>query len=568
MRLRFLCLSVFLALFQLPSLAASVPLPIQANPGYVTPTPQTQLVPPPAQAKIRLDIQQLDILNDGVDDPIKSGPYQKIILEQGQYRLFSEEEIEQITRPFLDKVLSPEDLLKLRLLLNKQCQEKGYITTHVVLKPHNEVPEHDDGGPPVLRLFLQMGTLKAIEVSAKHQLPWAAWSVRGLLKARINEDAPINIHALQETIDLLNQQSPYRLEATLKSDGLSVEAKQPNPWQISPFFDNQGRPYIGTLREGFTVSNQNLLGLGDRLSATPFFARGTRGVITRYSLPVGPRGDEVAINYTFNRVDALFRPRKTTDVDAHTFVYTITYAHPWDRYRHLVSTIGFNYRNNDVLNNDVTLTHARTNFVVFGQNFNYNDRWGQTSGRVEVAVGEANNHRGTIVRNTNTLQRTINLPYRHQLSLRALAQFTQNTLPISQDVQIGGAYSVRGFSEGVREGDQGYIINLEDRFPIPGLKRVSPWLDDRLRGVVFLDAAQAFLDRNSPRFRPGVSNRFDRNSLLSTGFGLRARLTRFSQGFIDVGFGLVDRAHLEPYGQPSARVHFGIRSDLLPQVLR
>jgi hypothetical protein len=40
------------------------------------------------------------------------------------------------------------------------------------------------------------------------------------------------------------------------------------------------------------------------------------------------------------------------------------------------------------------------------------------------------------------------------------------------------------------------------------------------------------------------------------------------QGFVDFGFGLLDRSDVEPNAQPTARIHFGVRSDLLPDDYR
>src|SRR5262249_49805919 len=111
----------------------------------------------------------------------------------------------------------------------------------------------------------------------------------------------------------------------------------------------------------------------------------------------------------------------------------------------------------------------------------------------------------------------------------------------------------------------GYFLSLEDRFPIPFLSKASPWLSDRLRGAVFFDVGQAWTSIHSSRFNAGNSNKFSNTFLMGTGFGLRYRLTRLLTGFIDVGFGLVDRSALEVNAQPTARIHFGIRTDLLPQ---
>jgi hypothetical protein len=35
------------------------------------------------------------------------------------------------------------------------------------------------------------------------------------------------------------------------------------------------------------------------------------------------------------------------------------------------------------------------------------------------------------------------------------------------------------------------------------------------------------------------------------------------QGYVDFGFGLLDRNDIEINSQPTARIHFGVRSDLL-----
>jgi hypothetical protein len=53
--------------------------------------------------------------------------------------------------------------------------------------------------------------------------------------------------------------------------------------------------------------------------------------------------------------------------------------------------------------------------------------------------------------------------------------------------------------------------------------------------------------------------------LMSTGVGLRFRTTQYLMGFVDVGFGLFEREYLERVAQPTARIHFGIRNDWVPQ---
>jgi hypothetical protein len=98
---------------------------------------------------------------------------------------------------------------------------------------------------------------------------------------------------------------------------------------------------------------------------------------------------------------------------------------------------------------------------------------------------------------------------------------------------------------------------------VPFLGRISPWLGERIQGAFFFDYGQTWLDKSNKYFITGVSNARGRTALMGTGFGVRARLTDYLQGYADVAFGLLDRGNIEPNAQPTARVHFGVRSELL-----
>ena len=114
-------------------------------------------------------------------------------------------------------------------------------------------------------------------------------------------------------------------------------------------------------------------------------------------------------------------------------------------------------------------------------------------------------------------------------------------------------------------GDRGYNVSAEVRYPIPGLKYVSPWLAQRIQGAAFFDLGQAWLDDSNVAFIPGISHSSARTLLMGAGAGVRLQMTRFLTGFTDFGFGLTPQGALEPNAMPTMRVHFGVRSDLLPK---
>jgi hypothetical protein len=106
------------------------------------------------------------------------------------------------------------------------------------------------------------------------------------------------------------------------------------------------------------------------------------------------------------------------------------------------------------------------------------------------------------------------------------------------------------------------------------MKYVSPWLNDRVQAAYFIDMGQVWSDRSQPGYLssgPNLAsgtNTSARTLLVGTGVGLRARLTRYLIGFVDLAWGLTNQSNIEPNAQPTIRTHFGIRSDLLPDTYK
>lgn len=113
-------------------------------------------------------------------------------------------------------------------------------------------------------------------------------------------------------------------------------------------------------------------------------------------------------------------------------------------------------------------------------------------------------------------------------------------------------------------GDSGIVTNIKHHWPIPFLARSNPRLSKRMRGVTFFDFGHGWLrsTRNLP-----VSE----TTLISAGIGLRYPLTHYLQGFMDFAWWIgnydnfAGQNFADPEIQPSTRIHFGIRSDLLSQ---
>jgi len=108
--------------------------------------------------------------------------------------VFSTEELEAITRPYINQKLTTEDLDSLRQELTVLYINKGYINSGAIIPDQQMV----DG---LIRLKIIQGDLTTIEVDGNR------WFTNNFIKKRIALGAapPLNISSLQERLQLLQQ---------------------------------------------------------------------------------------------------------------------------------------------------------------------------------------------------------------------------------------------------------------------------------------------------------------------------------------------------------------------------
>lgn len=557
-----------MGLLVLTSTPAFARIRLQDNPGFITPVPSTQALPAakkPSPTEYLDETSKQDIeTSDDTASTLVGQTFAKFELDKKVD--LNKKDVKKIVKPYLDKALTQDDVGAISKALLESASKAGLKDTHVKLLADPKQADH-------LLITLsakKVGTL-LIERDAKKRAHTWEFIIRRNFTSYIKSGDTFNLNEIKDAISISNQFNPYRITKVTFSDNaenneqvdVKILVSEGNPIQISPTFDNQGRPGIGIYRTGITATNKNVFGLGDKLSSSNIFANGTTATINNYSVPFNGKGGEASFTYIRNHVD---QEPKVRDQDGKTYVFAYGLSHPLNRSRTLAAAIRFNFRMNESFVDNKTDAKMKTYFLIPELNYNSSDKYGKTTAKAEFYIGRTiATHHKNLWRTSLTLNRTIKLPKQNNLILRGYAQLTSDTLPIAQELQMGGAYSVRGYTEGLIEGDKGYFFSAEDQFPIPYLRKASPWLSDRIRGAVFYDVGQTWHNRTSSRFIPGYSNKMQNTFLAAIGFGVRYRMTRFLTGFTDVGFGLVPRDHLEQGAHPTARIHFGIRSDLLPQ---
>ena len=125
-------------------------------------------------------------------------------------------------------------------------------------------------------------------------------------------------------------------------------------------------------------------------------------------------------------------------------------------------------------------------------------------------------------------------------------------LPSSEQFQVGGLSSVRGYPEGHLVGDEGYFVSAEIKFPLPFTDREGGGssLREKLKGSCFIDHGAAL-----PYKGNGASSSHE-DFITGVGVGLSMNFSRYLTGRVDVGFPLAKHGR----DIDSFQIHFTLMS--------
>jgi hemolysin activation/secretion protein len=529
-----------------PAMAQLMPPP-QVNPGAVdTPAYAPMAVEEPMQKEQEQSGLQVPDQPNIVQ--VDSDLFQVNRIDVQGNAILSDEELRRIVAPYEDRKLSAEELTTIVARINQEYRSRGFLTSLAFIPPQ-------DLERGAITVKVLEGMIGDMEIQGNKY--FKAKVIEKRIAAKPGE--PLNIPELEKELLRINRLEPFKVKATLSpgertgETKIHLDIKEQQPFQITLSGDNMGRPYIGTYRGGVEFADRNVTGHGDRFNARWVGAAGTQLASASYTYPLGSRGTELTGLFGFNHVDVDLDLKDQPPIIGNGYNYGLLLSQPLDRDRTWVADFGLNARRvSTFFDGDKTSTTDIRAFQL-GLNYNRYDRYGRSFGRIATSLApEWLGANTSFIKLESYLNRTISLPKNNMLLLSAYSQWTPDDLPPAEQFQLGGMNSVRGYTQGLLLGDRGYNVSAEWRWPIPMVARINPWVGQRVRGSFFVDYGQSWLDGK------------DSQSLLGAGIGLRAHLTDYVQGYVDFAFGLLKRDNIEPHGQPTARVHFGVRSELLP----
>lgn len=475
-------------------------------------------------------------------------------IETSPSEILSADEIKDITGRYEGKSVSIRDLFEIIGEINKLYAEKS-VAARAVLPPQKV--EKD-----VVRIELIEGRVGNVAVENNRYTKESFFTNRTSLKS----GDIVRLDKLEEDLLFFNSTNDVDIRAELRpGDALGttdciINVREPENYQAALFSDNAGNDTVGLYRFGMMLGNKSLLGYRDSLFLNAFFTKekGTVAGSGAYSLPVNTLGTRLGLSYSHNQIEVISGPYKVLDISGESSDLGVDLNHPLlvkPAFR-LNGFTGFHCAKSTTDFDGETLYTNRVRTVNAGFDAQSLDAAGYwytqhrfTQG-LEVSGGDAE-----FLKYNPFLLRQQILGEDFVFLFRGSAQLTRKKLlPPSEQFQIGGASSVRGYPEGFLIGDKGYLVNAELSFPLPFPENrvFGMELGNKLKGIAFVDHGGAF------PYKPGGGSMNHRDYITGAGVGLAMNVSKYLSGRLSLGIPITNRGSLED----TYLFHFYVQSDL------
>jgi hemolysin activation/secretion protein len=492
----------------------------------------------------------------GEPAPATSASETRFVLRQIVFspsEVLSAEELRAVAGTYVGREVSAADLFALVGEINALYRERKVIAAKAVLPP-----QKIERGTVQVRLV--EGQVGAVSLNGNDS------TNAGFVTDRLGVLQPgrlVYLDALESELFYFNAVNDIDLRAVLKpgerfgTTDYVIEVVEPPRYENTVFLDNAGRDDVGLYRIGVGHVNRSLLGYRDELSIGGHLAEGTKAVYAAYNFPLSRRGTRLGLSADYSEIDIIDGALEPLNVTGDSVNVGVFLTHPLQVRRDGLTNgfFGYSAKESNTDFDGVTLFNTRVRSLTAGLDIQRDHVGSSLFGRATLT--KAPNGWG----NTKSFWRVngdiswiATLAQNRVLLLRARAQWSpDDLLPSSEQFQLGGMSSVRGYPEGLLIGDRGYFGSAEFSFPLSVADAQDPSANpftQRLRGVLFLDHGGAF------PFKGNDAPVVDDDFLTSLGGGLSLNLGKRVQGRLLLGFPLDTRDD----GEDGARLHLYVQS--------
>ena len=453
--------------------------------------------------------------------------------------MFSDKDFEPIYKPYIDQKVTFQDVQNIADSIEQLYKKKGYLTTSAYL------PEQDVAGGKIEVRVLE-GKMGEVKVEGNK------WFSTALIKKYFHskKNELLNIFTLGRDLLRMNQNSDLDVKSVIAAgtepgqSDIVLKVKDKFPYHAGSGYDNEGTRISGKNRTSISFRSTNLSGHGDSLYFNTLMSTFTQGNFVSYTIPIDTYGTQLGFDaVVFNNM--LGQEYKTYDISGNTQIYTPKIMNEMSLSDNFQASTeaGMDIKSikkwtigEKTSDDELRMPYIKLNFSYIDSLFG----GGQTSLTSKFIFSTAHflgasSHGhvsasrpdtcGFFFQTIQTLQRLQRMPFDSYVIAKAQFQNATNTLPSSEEMQLGGMYYIRGYPEGDYLADYGAILNCDWVFPFPFVPKEFklPYSETPLRHqfepVLFMDLGGGRLKRTAPGER-------ETKFLMGLGGGLKVQINR------------------------------------------
>ena len=460
--------------------------------------------------------------------------------------VLSQEEINTIIKPLIGRNVFISDIQKVIDQLNNLYAEKGFVTAKAFLPEQTVENGH---------IYIELVESKVGNISVEQN----KWTRTKYITDRI-EQKPGELFDIveleQDILDFNRYNEGVNLTANLTAGtqpgttDIALKANENFPFHIVGIMDNAGRYQTGHLRGGAMIYADSLFHNRDRLSIGSYFSGGAISPFADYNIPVNKKDGRVGFMYSSTFAKIKYGPLTDLDLKSKSYIYSLYYSQPLVRKPgfELKSYLAGNYKRarTSVLDDMFDIGVDEITSVDLAFNLRKDTKYGiwYANQGVSLAVPIFDSQ-SSYVKLNGGLVRLHDFSHGVIGQLRANYQVIPNNkhIPYLDQFQVGGLATVRGYSEGILMGKNGYYTSAELMFPLmpreitsPRSGEKIPFIGKYVKGAVFADHAGVF---------PTAGEGYYDGSyfLMSLGMGLRVQLPGDLSARLYWGYPLINNAY-------------------------
>lgn len=411
------------------------------------------------------------------------------------------EDVEAILKDYKGKNLTFEQLKEVVAKFNNWYYRNGCVTCRAFLPPQTL----ENG---VVKIKLVEGKVGDVSVSENK------WTRSKYIEERLDlhKGNVFNIQDLERSMVVFNRYnngvqltgSLSAGQSEMETTDVQIKAHEKFPFHITGMLDNAGRKSIGEVRGGLMLRDDSLTKHRDPLTLGFYANKHAITPFADYNYPVNKKDGRIGFSFSSSNSEIGHGAYRIFNIESRSQNYSLYYTQPIFRkpWTELTSTTSIAYKHSATSFDGTDIFEDKVTTATTGLTYRYDTKKGIWYVNQNVGYSFP-----IFDKNSNYLKVDGGVLRLHDFGHGVVGTFRGNyqfipkrDVPYVDQMLAGGATTVRGYSEGLLVGRNGYILSAELMFPL-GPRVIytkkhpntpTPFIGSYVKGFVFADHAGIF----------------------------------------------------------------------------